>query len=654
MLLLTLQGPTLTLKFPPTRLPDALRLISEAGGVKLAAVEALTDEVVMARLKDAPIDVALTHLAESLCAKWTLRPDGIRWLEPDLDAERRMAQKKEHEDEIHILNSLKYVQKRLGEQPEELDQKAIDEYRTKKDAVEKRRKIAEEKHDYAHMFTDASVDEESPAWRALARIVLQMDPKILIAMANDAHEVWAENPTPMQHPFSDEAVQALKRYRQELSLEDPSQVAKRVKVRLLKWEVGAAVSAALESTDLTGKPLDSANLRLNDDSERMKIPFNERDPAPKPGETPLDIPLEDREARIALSVDYKGKDRLSVLDKWRPRLMDPVRYEPTQWHNGEDYVLAAEGADRNLIGTVSDFTMSMYADLKKLTPSQVLLKTPEDFLPSSDGWLVVRSHEQMQRASRSKAKALIADCVQLGGITVNAAADWASQSTDRWAFITWVGNHINVLFSAGGPYSTLVTTSDDTSLRLWASLGSGVIESLRAGATVQLSRLTEDAKEKIAKLVYWYGGLDEPMVDPTDRLPNGIIDGTLTMTVVETPVFYGWSSLTGPPATPMPIDAKQFGRFLAKGNTYWEIPAGEYRQYDHFRIGKNLAYIFHFILNPGAVPMTIKLSETLFDPNAQAVAELPGDLKAAAENARLAAIATPAKPPTKTVIPPLD
>jgi hypothetical protein len=305
-----------------------------------------------------------------------------------------------------------------------------------------------------------------------------------------------------------------------------------------------------------------------------------------------------------------------------------------------------------MVGTVSDLTGSYFWDTEKLTPSQLLAKDAESLLPADDGWLVVRSHEWLERDSRSKAKALINHCIQSGGISVDTAADWAGHSTSRWPFTNWIGDYLHVLFTGAGPYSSLSTTIDTESLRLWASLGAGIIDDLKKGGTVKLSTLTEDSKTRIAQIVYWFEGLDDNAGDPTEKLPTGISEGFVNMTIKETPVFYGWSSGNKPPAVPMPMDAKQFGKFLAGGNSYWEIPAGVYRQYDRFRLGVNRKFSLHFALNPGAVPMTIELGETLFDPSGEAMTQLPAELRSATEQARLAAIAAPPKPPERTVIPP--
>jgi len=644
--MLAVQTKSITVSFRPTPAPKALELLSKVSGMRLAASPVLSDEVVMARLKDAPMDKVMSHLAEALCAKWDRRPDGISWLVPDQTALRRLDEAEAVENERHLLNSLKYVQRRLSEQPEELDQAAIDRFKSRKANAELKRKEAEAKKDYPHMFVMSPTEEESPAWRALARTILHSDPKSLLAIPNDAKVVWAEDPTPMQRPFMDDAQQALKKYRQEVSLLIPESIPKRIKITLTKWEYGSAINASFEAVDLNGKVFDTAFLRMNDDTELMKVALTDRpQPLAKEGEMPLVLSEEAREARIALSNEYNGKDKRQILQKWRPRLLDPVRFEPTEWDTGEDLVLAAEATDQNLIGSVHDLIGGRYAKLAKTSASQVIAKHNADFLPVKDGWLVFRSHERLDRVSRSEARGLIAESVRLGGVTVDSAAEFTAKTTRRWPFTNWLGDYLAVLLSGGGRYSAIATTLNDIDNRTWASLGRTTIDSLRRGDTIMLSKLTQEAKAQIAQDVYWHQGLDDGSVDPTDLLPNGISDGTLSMTIEEMPVFVGWHSTDGPPAVPSPIDAKTFGKYLAKGNTYEEIPAGTYRLYDRFRIGLNRAYVLHFSINPGAVPMTIKLGETFFAPDSQTLEDLPADIKTLVERSRQAELAKPANPP---------
>ncbi|HWA83556.1 MAG TPA: hypothetical protein VG820_08995, partial [Fimbriimonadaceae bacterium] len=307
----------------------------------------------------------------------------------------------------------------------------------------------------------------------------------------------------------------------------------------------------------------------------------------------------------------------------------------------------------NLIGTVGDVSGGLYWKPERQTPSQVFTHHRYDLLLKPDGWLVAFDHERRVRASRSEARALLDNSWRQGGISVDDAAAWVGRSPDRWPFVDWVGDYIAHLFSGSGPYSALATTINDVSLRLWDSLGPDLRHELRGGKTLSLGRLSPASREQLSKAVYWYEGLDKEG-DPTELLPTGIEGGEMSLKIVEKQVFIAWSDKDGPPTQARPVDAQSFGSFLAKGNTYWEETAEHYQAMNRFRIGTNRTYNLAFTLQPGSVPMTVDLTETLFDPSGKPVDQLPAAIRAEVEKAHAKALASPTPNPTKDPIPPLS
>lgn len=652
-LLLKVQASSITLTFPPTPAPKALEMLSAASGRTLLAAPALEDEVVLARLKDASIDVALSHLAEVLCAKWERKKDGITWLVPDPAAIRRLDQAEAAETEKHLLNGLKALQTKLAQQPEELDQAAVDAYQKKKAAVEKQREAAAGERDFRNRVFEASYERESPAWRTLVRLVTAIGPKALLAMPNDSREVWAENPTPMQHAFPDSAQVILARYRRELALLNPSSTVARVEVRAKSWDQKGTRSFDFAGLDSSGKPIDKVNdFATVDPFFGQPINLHPIKDFPQIGELALPTPPEAAEARIALSRAYMGPDRASILEKWRPKLLDPVHNEPTQWHVGEDLVLAAEATGRNLIGTVNDRIDASSKAPEKLAASQVLSRHAEDLLPSTDGWLVVRSHERTGRAARSKAMAVLTQCAKQGGLSLDNAAEWQRQSGLENPFLNWMEDDIRALYSGLGRYNGMATMSEGYQLQLWASLGSGIIDSLKHGEKVPFSKLPSAAIDQISRFVYWYEFADGENSESTDWQPNGITDGEVTMSVVEKQVLYGWPSKDGPPATPWFMDAKVYGTSLATGPNGPLTPPDDFMAYDRYRLGVNRAYTLDFVVHPSNRIVRAVLRETLFDPNLPVLTELPDSIKSETEQARLDAIAHPRPRVRQRQIPP--
>ena len=642
----------LTVEFPPTPLPVALSILSEQSGHRLTVSPAFLDEVIVVCMKDAPYDSMLRHLAEAFCAKWQTRSDGSLMLVKDPIAIRRREQERRVYDAKILDSSLQYFANRLRQQPIELDAKAIQATSKRQADEDQRRKNAEAANDYAHMFTDSSAREETPSWRALARLVARLDRRELLSMPNDAREVWSDKPTSMQHPLPASTQEILDQFRREELLLHPNEKIASILLVMKKWELSGAFNVWFVAKGTSGKPIDSAFARMNADSEMMKKSMADRPSLqPIPGEKTIEVPKMTVDARRALSSADKAADHVALFEKWQPKFLDPVRFEPTQWHQGADILAAASAAKVNLIGTVSDTTGGRYYEPKPQTPSQVLSKSQQNLVHCDDGWIVSREWEARTRASRSEAKQLLADSIRQGGISIDSAANWSAKTNDKWPFTNWVGDYIAALFSDSGPLSASRTILDEDALRLWAFLGDDVRVKLKRGDTLEVSGLSAAVRSLLARMVYWFVSLDED-VEPTDVLPDGILAGQFKMSVTEQPVFVGWSSKTGEPKRNQPLNATYFGTFLAKGNRYWEVSADAYRAFDRFRMGISRVYSIKFEFGSTQIPMTVKLNETLFDPKAEVVAKLPEAVQLAVEKARLTALSKLELPSNKGTIPP--
>jgi hypothetical protein len=175
---------------------------------------------------------------------------------------------------------------------------------------------------------------------------------------------------------------------------------------------------------------------------------------------------------------------------------------------------------------------------------------------------------------------------------------------------------------------------DEHPLQLWESLGAVQLSSLEHGAKLRLGQLPQEAQTQIFRMVYWYSALDDSSKDPTYQMPDGITDGIVGMTVWERPAIHAWSSKA--PVSPVMEDLapETIGWNLAK-NPDW------YASNNKFRIGVTRTYSLNFVLNPGQVPMTVELSETLFDVEAPTLDQLPEDIKDAIEKAKQVALTQP-------------
>gem|GEM_PF-1278762 len=645
--------PKVTLTFGPERLAVALDRLSKVSGARLVGSRTLAAEVVVGHLRAVPLSIAMRRLAESVQGKWVPQADGSLVLTQDLTAVRRTKAQFRAFDQATLRGTLTYLRGRLAGQPSAFGTREAQEYRKRHAAEAAARKRATDAGDLSRAWIASSADEETPAWRALARAFPALGEALLLEMPNDAREVWAERPTPSQRPIPISILPILAQYRKELQVLQPDAVVDRVRIEVKRWEIGARYSATLTALGPDRQAVDSASVRLANDSEIMKRPGGHAKPIPIPiaGETALELSEAAREHRLILSSEatLQGDERAHLFEKWLPILTDPVRFEPLTWLPGEGIVSAAKALGMNLIGAVPDTLDLRYGKIRaKETPSQFLARHP--MVRVESGWFSLVPEEPVTRLSREQARALLKDAVSRGGISVDAAAEWASQVTDRYPFINWVGDSLATMFTARGPWSSLATVGDEPALRLWSALGKGVQSRLRKGETLRLGELTVASRELIRRLVYWENRLGQE--EPTELLPNGIAYGEISMTVEETPIFTSWQSADGERARAMPLSAEAFGTSLAKGSTYWQLSAEEYRRRDRFRLGLNRKYRVTVAFPEINRIMEIQLSESFFDPAREPVDRLPASLAATAEAARQKASAKPSDSIRQTVPPP--
>jgi len=627
-------------------------MLSKACGSNLRAAANFKNSVILARLKDAPNQAMLDHLAESLYAKWVPQDDGSLLLTNDYAALRRRDQDKADAYRLKLENSYRYLDRRLSEQPAELDAKFIQNYRLKVEREQARRKAAELANDYANMFVGTDSMEEAPGWRASAKLLKIITANYLLNLPNDSVQVWAESPTPMQLAFPIGTKPILDQYRREFSLLKPEEQITRIKFLVKRWEIGGSFNAAIIAYGADNKEVDHQYVRLNDDGDQMKIPYSQRKVIPaKEGETPIVVTAESLEARNALSLEGEKNQGAELKAKWRTRLLDPVLYEPTQWHAGADFIAVAEALNRNLIGTVYDYIGAAYWQNTPKTPTQFLRQNTASLREKTDGWIVACPTEEWGNDSREKGKALIDASVRDGGVSVDAAAEWVGNSSARFPSVLWVGDYLTYFFSGQGPYSVLATIMNVGPLKIWNSLGANTRLALRQGNTLSVSNMSRNTKSLLFQMVYWNEDSTD-LDDPTDQLPNGLTNGTVSLTIKEKQILEAWSATKGPPASGGPMDSEMFGAALAKGGTGSEESAEKFQSYDRFRIGINRTYTLHFTFQPGNVPVKMELSESFLDPAGKVLTKLPADMAAEVERARRETLAKPAKQERKTTTPP--
>lgn len=638
-LLLAHAPASLTVSYPPLRLADAVARISAAGAGPLRVAPALRSEVLFVRLKDAPVETALTRIAELFDAKWETSETGLRTLVPDTKARDRSRQVAAARDRDDWRGSLAYLRKTLAAQPAELDEAFVKATLTRAAAEEARQKRAMERGDYASALTMSAVGEESPGWRLLARLMPLIDEKTLFSMPYRSRLVFAERPTAMQTGAPLSWSSPLAQYRREVGLLKKEPIAK-VRIVVSRWESGGRYSAQLAAVGADGTVVDQAAIRMANDNEILKKPGGHTfvPPAAKKGEAPLALSSDAVEIRsiVRQSVKLEREERERLMRKWKPVLMDPVAHEPLFWFPGQGYLAAAEAEGKNLIGSVDEQGIGRYEKIiPDERPSQFLARHSGAISTSPEGWMIVKPEELSGRYDRAEARSMIQDSVRRGGLPLDEAAAWAARYPGSYPFTNWVADCLLTLLPSNGPNSLLKTILDVDGLRLWDALGPGAREDLRNGRTLDVARLSSAAQRELAEEVYWYDALGES-VEPTEILPNGISGGSVSLEINETPIVSSWAESAGEPTHDMPLTAEQFGSSLAKGSNYWGLPATDFQKRNRFRLGVSRGYTLHFMLEPGRRPMDVTLQEIEMDTTSTPLTALPPEFQKRVEAARAA------------------
>lgn len=631
MLLLALAG-LVTVSFAPCPLPKALERLSEVTGRHLTCVPSLRNEVLLARLKGADEERVLREVAACLDAKWEAEGSELK-LKPDLDVVRRRAVKARQAAISATKGALAQVATDLAKLPATFTKADAAAYHRRGEEV----RAAQEKAVKAGVPPSElpEMTDTSPAWRAAARILAVLGSGTLLAMREGERTVWAEDPTPMQVAFPAGAQGVLGTYRREQRTFDPEMRITRVRFSV-KAQGWGYYTAQIDGLGPTGEQADSAMIVLSDPNEDE--PPSPATPKAASPEKPLILPEETVEYLTLLS-SRQGAVRGETFDRWKARLSDPVAFEPTSWYPGAALLALAEAQNRNLVGRVLDTASARFSRILSGPTPAALMQEMSGYLSIEDGWLIARSDTETTRVSRADVSGFLAKSVTQGGLDVDTAAEWIGTHPNSWPSITWVGSHLGALLSGRGPTSALATL-DEESVGLWYAFGPAVRAALRGGRTIPLVALPQAARRALTEKVYWGDAFETEEREITEALPNGIVNGTVSLEITEQPVAIAWSETKGEPVYRSPMTADilgaQFGRTQRRN-----VDLG----YDRFRMGTTRGYKLRFEFRPERLSFTHGMNETFVNPNAKAIDGLPEEFKRRVETARQRVLQDPDEDP---------
>jgi hypothetical protein len=311
------------------------------------------------------------------------------------------------------------------------------------------------------------VQEKLPLGRAIDRVLLSLDPEVLLDIPPRRRVALSTTPTAAEYPLSDQITAILADLVKEQDLwaqaaqqyvadNDPEGIvyyggyfgaqskksfrsASKAILFLTRWGRGSGVQAQLVIADAKGKILGTADASL--DNGYDPTADDAKPAAQKPTQKPEPaLPLSDR-AKAAINLFAWGNRRPKAPDPsgaLYAALCHPTTLDPDALVFG-DCLLAMAQAHHESLAVLGDDEMAVstgyYADNGKFN-QQALRSGDAWYIPLEHkiegGWYVgrpkdLRNHDE-SRVNRQALEVLMAELADSGQITIESAANFALQT----------------------------------------------------------------------------------------------------------------------------------------------------------------------------------------------------------------------------------
>jgi hypothetical protein len=643
----------------------ALSELSTSSGVQLEATPQTANDVVVIRVKDAPLSAVMKQLAACINAEWERTNSGYRLTRPqrlEVEEQRRELQATAAAFAKHLKNRAAALEKQGGfdeAKARNLNMQLDDFYRR-----------SDPYNPGSNWEQYSSISEKMPAARMAARIALAMDPMVLASIPAEQRVVFSSSPTKMQQKLPAQALATLSTFVKEQAVW--AEEMKRNPPVQSNWYIGGATSVEAAPAkvlvsvtrygrnaqvqvniyDAKGMMITSAGSSLSVDWRAMMKEANDaaqRDTGKAEIKySPLTLKLR---SFFGPQPDSKAPEMDAEL---REAILHPESRDPLSFGTSEGLIGVGEIRGENVIASVPDALISgNYWSSEMKSPSAFLASMRSYLMDyeEADGWLVVRPIDAATaRKSRLDRRAL-------GNFLRNTAKNGSATLEENAAYALSIRvGHNDVLTP-----SMLRLVSADTSavnyfgtldvLRLYGTLSASQRQELLSPAGMSLRRLTpqqrgyveylaysneysvqfqprEAPQDSESQMIYWNGIMREP----TESLPNGIPStGTLKMTdTTDRVVFLG----------KQPADSWMSGRALSASELAWQMfsqeredlfpwvrQTGQRAVVDKVRVGSRRRLVFNFQMTDVLV-MNHQLMQN--EPSASAAVtldQLPADIK---------------------------
>lgn len=429
-----------------------LGALSPKAGVNLLVSPRLSKEIVAVQVKDVPVRELLDRIAKLLDARWEKEGAAMRLVQSaeDIKAE-------EQREKTLITRRIERDFAKLRK--EQAATGAFDAVAAKKivdsTLIKLKQVTPDNKYDLIYE-AERGMERQSPAGRALQRILLNLRPDDLAQLPQEIRVDYATAPTPMQRSFPFAIGPILADFRQEqtvwsdaveannLQIETPvgpihefSAVlnssasvppAPKVILSFLWLRKGSAMNATLSVYGTKGDVLATSQLSLGGvDTTDIKPA------ARKPNEPILKASADEAVIRKQYSLGPNPKKDLLSSELW-DRILHPERAEPLGIVYGAQLVATSKLVGQNLVASLGD---SFWRGLRPGSDIQVTgtdllnrVRLRSD-LTEADGWLQVRplftTENRRYRVDRNRLGAYLRDLRSRGPLKVAAMAKWSLQ-----------------------------------------------------------------------------------------------------------------------------------------------------------------------------------------------------------------------------------
>lgn len=558
--------PKVTLTLPATSVEKALRALSKAAQVPLAASPQTASDIITLRFQDVPLSQAMAKLAEAIDGTWKQEKDVTRLIRTS-DQLKAEEAKEFQQDVLHIRKS---IQKRIDAEKNEPAWSSA-EANALASQVANLLKLFDPQSGNSDWYKkSAQLGAKAPIGRVVTKLLSALDPELIASTTSFYKSVWSTNPTAAQKPMPpemgpivEEFVQeqndwtaALERYQVSnpvfngatYSVGDfgflPSAGKQTLPVTTViltiqNWGAMTGFNVEFSAYDSRGKKIDRAQVnignvfadietdgKVTDDSEDEMISYE--------GDAKDFYECQAQSARSTLRP--LPRDLLA-------KVVDSENFDPLSFTASQSLQSAAQVRGWNMVASLPDSLISlgfMPSD-KGVRVNQFLkrLKYCQAEWTQKDGWLIVKpirpSESRTYRANRHDLAAYLKMSSQPSRLGLNDQAYFALRLPEQ---------HLNGLpaIMARIVSPELQPLQDELMLKFYGLLSKEQITRMESGG-LAIRSLSENQAELLNRMVYGpYASLQyQPLPDQTgyvNRDPeeyNLYQDGILKETTVSLP-----------------------------------------------------------------------------------------------------------------------